>query len=177
MKGKLERLQKRESNLVSRGYKAVDEGRDKKADRLLKRAAKVENRVIRNTDKQMMSPKKGGLKDKLNAATERMNAGRQAKLSAKSDIAYNQGNIKKGAKLEMRSKKVALRSEKRQTVSDAKKAMKIGKTIGQAVPKLMMKSTSTPMNRPDTGELDYKDTPRLGNKLTRIGNVNSYKKQ
>ena len=49
MKDKLERLQKRESNLVSRGYKAVDEGRDKKADRLLKRAAKVENRVIRKS--------------------------------------------------------------------------------------------------------------------------------
>ena len=172
MKDKLERLQKRESNLVSRGYKAVDEGREKKADRLLKRAAKVENRVIRNTDKKMMTPKKGGLKDKLNAATERMNAGRQAKLSAKSDIAYNQGNIKKGAKLEMRSKKVALRSEKRQTVSDAKKAMKNG-----TVPKLMMKSTSTPMNRPQTGELDYKDTPRLGNRLTPMNSVKSYKKQ
>ena len=50
-KNKLERLKKKESNLVARGYKAVDEGRDKKADRLLKRAAKVENRVIRNTPK------------------------------------------------------------------------------------------------------------------------------
>ena len=168
MKDKLERLQKRESNLVSRGYKAVDEGREKKADRLLKRAAKVENRVIRNTDKQMMTSKKGGLKDKLNAATERMNAGRQAKLSAKSDIAYNQGNIKKGAKLEMKSKKVALRSEKRQTVSDAKKAMKNG-----TVPKLMMKSTSTPMNRPETGELGFENTPRLTNRLTRVNK--SYK--
>jgi len=173
LNGKQEKLKKRESNLVSRGYKAVDEGREKKADRLLKRAAKVENRVIRNTDKQMMTPKKGGLKDKLNAATERMNAGRQAKLSAKSDIAYNQGNIKKGAKLEMRSKKVALRSEKRQTVSDAKKTQKIGKMLGEAAPKLMMKSTSTPMNRPQTGELDFNNTPRLGNRLTPIGKIES----
>jgi len=48
-KKKIARLQKKESNLVARGYKAVDEGRDKKADRLLKRAAKVENRVIRKS--------------------------------------------------------------------------------------------------------------------------------
>ena len=61
-----------------------------------------------------------GLKDKMNAALERANAGRQAKLGAKSEVAYNQGNAKKGAKLEMRSKKVALRSEKRQAISDAK---------------------------------------------------------
>jgi hypothetical protein len=70
-----------------------------------------------------MKPKKGGLQDKLNAAMERMNAGRQAKLTAKSEVAANQGNMKKAAKLEMRSKKVALRSEKRQAISDAKKAM------------------------------------------------------
>ena len=50
-KNKLERLKKKESNLVARGYKAVDEGRDKKADRLLKRAAKVENRVLTEVNK------------------------------------------------------------------------------------------------------------------------------
>lgn len=43
---KIKRLKEREANLVSKGYKAVDEGREKKADRLLKRAAKVENRII-----------------------------------------------------------------------------------------------------------------------------------
>ena len=43
---KIKRLKEKEANLVSRGYKAVDEGREKKADRLLKRAAKVENRII-----------------------------------------------------------------------------------------------------------------------------------
>jgi len=43
---KIERLKERESKLVSRGYKAVDEGREKKADRLLGRAARVENRII-----------------------------------------------------------------------------------------------------------------------------------
>lgn len=97
-----------------------------------------------------MTPKKGGIKDKLNAAIERMNAGRQAKLGAKSDVAYAQGNLKKGAKLDMRSKKVALRSEKRQAVNDAKMNMKMGK-----MPKLMMKSTSTPINRPPNGELNF----------------------
>lgn len=74
-----------------------------------------------------------GLKDKMNAALERVNAGRQAKLGAKSDVAYGQGNLKKGAKLEMRSKKVALRSEKRQAIGDAKNTMKIGKLVGKTI--------------------------------------------
>jgi len=45
--GKIDRLQKREEALVYRGNKAVDEGRYKKADRLLGRAARVEDRKIR----------------------------------------------------------------------------------------------------------------------------------
>lgn len=40
------RLQKKEDKLVYRGSKAVDEGRDRKADMILGRAAKVENRKI-----------------------------------------------------------------------------------------------------------------------------------
>ena len=44
---KIARLEKKESRLVTKGRKAVDEGREKKADRLLGRAAKVENRVIK----------------------------------------------------------------------------------------------------------------------------------
>lgn len=48
---KLARLQKKESTLVYRGKKAVDEGRDNRADRLLKKAAKVENRVIKTSEK------------------------------------------------------------------------------------------------------------------------------
>ena len=43
----IDRLQKREEKLVAKGYKAVDEGRDKKADRILGRAARVEDRKIR----------------------------------------------------------------------------------------------------------------------------------
>ena len=50
------RLQKREDKLVYRGKKAVDEGREKKADRLLGRAARVEDRKIRISEKM----KKGG---------------------------------------------------------------------------------------------------------------------
>ncbi len=53
-KNKLARLQKKESALVYKGKKAVDEGREKKADRLLGRAAKVENRVIK-TSRKMQS--------------------------------------------------------------------------------------------------------------------------
>lgn len=44
---KVARLEKKEAKLVSKGNKAVDEGRERKADRLLGRAAKVENRVIK----------------------------------------------------------------------------------------------------------------------------------
>lgn len=49
---KIKRLQKKEDRLVSKGYKAVDEGRDKKADRLLGRAAKTEDRKIRLSEKK-----------------------------------------------------------------------------------------------------------------------------
>jgi hypothetical protein len=78
-----------------------------------------------------------GLKDKMNAALERVNAGRQAKLGAKSDVAYDQGNFKKGARLDMRSKKVALRSEKRQAIGDAKNSMKVGKLLGKTMNQAM----------------------------------------
>lgn len=44
---RVKRLEKREEKLVSKGNKAVDEGRDKKADRIFKRAANVEDRKIR----------------------------------------------------------------------------------------------------------------------------------
>jgi phage shock protein A len=44
---KVARLQRRETKLVSKGNQAVDEGREKKADRILGRAAKVENRLIK----------------------------------------------------------------------------------------------------------------------------------
>jgi phage shock protein A len=55
MKNKIERLKVKETKLVSRGNKAVDEGREKKADRLLGRAAKVENRIIEKTGKKYAS--------------------------------------------------------------------------------------------------------------------------
>jgi hypothetical protein len=55
-KGKVARLEKKENKLVYKGNKAVDEGRDKKADRILGRAARTENRVIKATEKM----KKGG---------------------------------------------------------------------------------------------------------------------
>jgi phage shock protein A len=53
---KVARLQKKEDRLVYKGNKAVDEGREKKADRILGRAAKVENRKIKTAEKM----KKGG---------------------------------------------------------------------------------------------------------------------
>lgn len=48
----IDRLQKKEDRLVSRGNKAVDEGREKKADRILGRAARVEDRKIRMSEKK-----------------------------------------------------------------------------------------------------------------------------
>ncbi len=48
----IDRLQKREDKLVRKGYKAVDEGRDKKADRILGRAARVQDRKIRISEKK-----------------------------------------------------------------------------------------------------------------------------
>jgi hypothetical protein len=52
---RVKRLTQKENRLVKKGYKAVDEGREKKADRLLGRAAKTQNRIINITER-----KKGG---------------------------------------------------------------------------------------------------------------------
>jgi len=57
---RIDRLKKREARLVYKGYKAVDEGRERKADRLLARAAKVENRIIKLSEKKKDKHKKGG---------------------------------------------------------------------------------------------------------------------
>lgn len=44
---RINRLKRKEAKLVDKAKQAVDEGREKKADRLLKRAANVEDRKIR----------------------------------------------------------------------------------------------------------------------------------
>ena len=44
---KVSRLEKKETKLVGKAMKAVDEGREKKADKLFGRAAKTENRLIK----------------------------------------------------------------------------------------------------------------------------------
>jgi hypothetical protein len=51
-KNKVEKLQKKEAKLVYKGNKAVDEGRNKKANRILGKAAKVENRIIKKSNKK-----------------------------------------------------------------------------------------------------------------------------
>ena len=48
----IDRLQKREDKLVEKGYKAVDEGRERKADRILGRAARVQDKKIRMSEKK-----------------------------------------------------------------------------------------------------------------------------
>lgn len=58
---KIKRLKEKESKLVSKGYKAVDEGRDKRADRILGRAARVENRIISLEEKDNMPMKNSAI--------------------------------------------------------------------------------------------------------------------
>ena len=57
---KVKRLENREANLVARGNKAVDEGRERKADRLLGKAARVENRVIKAKESAPAKKMMGG---------------------------------------------------------------------------------------------------------------------
>ena len=57
---KVKRLENREANLVARGSKAVDEGRERKADRLLGKAARVENRVIKAKESASVKKMSGG---------------------------------------------------------------------------------------------------------------------
>lgn len=60
VENKVKRLENREASLVSRGSKAVDEGRERKADRLLGRAARVENRVIKTKESAPVKKMAGG---------------------------------------------------------------------------------------------------------------------
>ena len=57
---KVKRLENREASLVARGNKAVDEGRERKADRLLGKAARVENRVIKAKESAPAKKMMGG---------------------------------------------------------------------------------------------------------------------
>lgn len=74
---KIERLENREASLVARGSKAVDEGRERKADRLLGRAARVENRLIKAKESApaMGKPQGGEAANKF--------ASKQAAITAK----------------------------------------------------------------------------------------------
>ena len=60
VENKIKRLENREASLVSRGKLAVDEGRERKADRLLGRAARVENRVIKTKESASVKKMAGG---------------------------------------------------------------------------------------------------------------------
>ncbi len=75
-KGKIARLEKKEARQVDKGNKAVDEGRERKANRILGRAAKTENRKIR--------------------LSEKMKAGGTAKPKAAYGMAVKPSMMKKG---------------------------------------------------------------------------------
>lgn len=91
VENKIKRLEKREASLVSRGSKAVDEGRDRKADRLLGRAARIQNRVINITEplpaKKMMDggkmPKyeKGGMMKYLKGGQVKLDKNKDGKIT------------------------------------------------------------------------------------------------
>lgn len=51
MEEKDKRMEDKELRLASKGYIAVDEGRDRKADRLLGRAANIQDKRIRMNEK------------------------------------------------------------------------------------------------------------------------------
>lgn len=108
----------------------------------------------------MMTPKKGPIKAKLDAAIERGRVGRAAKLTAKSEYASEvQSNNVKAAKLKGKANVVKEKINRAQN----KPVGFIGKKLGRGLateqqpnnPQLMRKSTSTPMNRPQTGELNF----------------------
>ena len=48
---KADQLEKKENRLVDKGYKAVDEGKERKADRILGRAADIQDRRIKMDEK------------------------------------------------------------------------------------------------------------------------------
>ena len=89
---KVKRLENREANLVARGNKAVDEGRERKADRLLGKAARVENRVIKAKEsapaKKMMGGGKmeygmgGKMKKYLMGGQVKIDKNKDGKISA-----------------------------------------------------------------------------------------------
>ena len=92
VENKIKRLENREANLVARGNKAVDEGRERKADRLLGKAARVENRVIKAKEsapaKKMMGGGKmeygmgGKMKKYLMGGQVKIDKNKDGKISA-----------------------------------------------------------------------------------------------
>ena len=91
-KKKIERLKERESRLVSRGYKAVDEGRDKRADRILGRAANLENRIITLEEKNNMPMK--------NAAIDKFTQIKGNEIYTRDDKKYEKAKEKVSKQLE-----------------------------------------------------------------------------
>jgi phage shock protein A len=96
---KVARLQKKEDRLVKKGNKAVDEGRERKADRILGRAARVENRKIKTSEKM----KSGGT---IKKAEDGVTTGKQNRLARQEKRVYNRytdakasGNTKKSGRL------------------------------------------------------------------------------
>lgn len=87
VKNKIKRLKNLEASLVSRGNKAVDEGRERKADRLLGRAARVENRLIKAKESAPVKKMAGGGKMEygMGGKMKRYLVGGQVKLDKNKD--------------------------------------------------------------------------------------------
>lgn len=84
VENKVKRLENREANLVARGNKAVDEGRERKADRLLGKAARVENRVIKAKESAPAKKMMGGgkMKKYLMGGQVKIDKNKDGKISA-----------------------------------------------------------------------------------------------
>ncbi len=99
---------------------------------MLGKTSGIDSKMLKKDySSRTIKKEKMGLKEKMQAALERANAGRKGKLEAKANMAATQykernlGNLKEGAKLsakveklDMKSKKAGVRLEKRKMLND-----------------------------------------------------------
>ena len=114
---KIKRLKEREANLVSRGNKAVDEGRERKADRLLRKADRTGSRIVNLQARAFTQEEKDAMPMK-NAAIDRIgNLGN-------STITNFTNAVKGGTPKELQQKAAAEAAKK--AMQEAKKLLKQG---------------------------------------------------
>ena len=105
---------------------------------MLGKTSGIDSKMLKKDySSKRVKKEKMGLKEKMQAALERANAGRKGKLEAKANMAASQykgrnlSNLKEGAKLgakaekfDMKAKKAGVRLEKRKMLNDMSEAKK-----------------------------------------------------